>query len=107
MKLVNTGSRVSSLLWNKKEKELLSSHLYPVKQLSLWKFLSMGQIASLTDRTSLVSYMAESPDECTVACAGNESLRFWKVFGEHAVPNTATRMANTGPFADCSRCMIR
>ncbi|CAA6675740.1 unnamed protein product [Spirodela intermedia] len=73
---VDTGSQVCSVLWSKKEKGLLSSHGFGQNQLTLWKYHSFGKIIALTDHTS------RSPDGCTVAsAAGDETLRFWNVFG--------------------------
>ncbi|KAF2530956.1 hypothetical protein F2Q70_00033441 [Brassica cretica] len=60
-------------------------------QLTLWKYPSMVKMAELTGHTSRVLYMAQSPDGCTVAsAAGDETLRFWNVFG---VPETAKKAA--------------
>ncbi|GFY83929.1 transducin family protein [Actinidia rufa] len=78
---VDTGSQVCSLLWNKNERELLSSHGFTQNQLTLWKYPSMVKLAELTGHTSRVLFMAQSPDGCTVAsAAGDETLRFWNVF---------------------------
>ncbi|WZY86266.1 hypothetical protein YC2023_032650 [Brassica napus] len=88
---VDTGSQVCSLLWSKNERELLSSHGFTQNQLTLWKYPSMVKMAELTGHTSRVLYMAQSPDGCTVAsAAGDETLRFWNVFG---VPETAKKAA--------------
>jgi cell division cycle protein 20 (cofactor of APC complex) len=78
---VDTGSQVCALVWNKNERELLSSHGFPQNQLTLWKYPSMVKMAELNDHTSRVLYMAQSPDGCTVAtAAADETLRFWNVF---------------------------
>ncbi|KAF8380792.1 hypothetical protein HHK36_028286 [Tetracentron sinense] len=51
---VNTGSQVCSLLWNKNERELLSSHGDTDNQLTVWKYPSMVKIAELFGHTSRV-----------------------------------------------------
>lgn len=56
---VDTGSQVCSLLWNKNERELLSSHGFTQNQLTLWKYPSMVKIAELTGHTSRVLFMAQ------------------------------------------------
>ncbi|KAI3867486.1 hypothetical protein MKX03_032339, partial [Papaver bracteatum] len=96
---VDTGSQVCSLLWNKNERELLSSHGFTENQLTLWKYPSMVKIADLTGHTSRVLFMAQSPDGCTVAsAAGDETLRFWQVFGTPELAKPAPK-TNTEPFA--------
>lgn len=100
---VDTGSQVCSLLWNKNERELLSSHGFTQNQLTLWKYPSMVKIAELTGHTSRVLFMAQSPDGCTVAsAAGDETLRFWNVFGVPEVAKPAPK-ANPEPFAHLNR----
>ncbi|XP_065850512.1 cell division cycle 20.1, cofactor of APC complex-like [Euphorbia lathyris] len=92
---VDTGSDVSSLLWNKHERELLSSHGFTQNQLTLWKYPSMVKMGELTGHTSRVLCMTPSPDGCTVATvAGDETLKFWNVFG---VP------AKQEPFSNFAR----
>lgn len=56
---VDTGSQVCSLLWNKNERELLSSHGFTQNQLTLWKYPSMVKIAELTGHNSRVLFMAQ------------------------------------------------
>lgn len=100
---VDTGSQVCSLLWNKNERELLSSHGFTQNQLTLWKYPSMVKMAELNGHTSRVLYMAQSPDGCTVAsAAGDETLRFWNVFGVPEVAKPAPK-AHSEPFAHLNR----
>ncbi|KAK7337346.1 hypothetical protein VNO77_17913 [Canavalia gladiata] len=100
---VNTGSQVCGLLWNKHERELLSSHGFSQNQLTLWKYPSMVKMAELNGHTSRVLFMAQSPDGVTVAsAAGDETLRFWNVFGTPESSKPAPK-ANTEPFAHVSR----
>lgn len=56
---VDTGSQVCSLIWNKNERELLSSHGFTQNQLTLWKYPSMVKVAELTGHTSRVLFMAQ------------------------------------------------
>ncbi|KAL2921513.1 Cell division cycle 20.1 cofactor of APC complex [Bienertia sinuspersici] len=100
---VDTGSQVCSLLWSKNERELLSSHGFTQNQLTLWKYPSMVKMAELTGHTSRVLFMAQSPDGCTVAsAAGDETLRFWNVFGTPEVAKPAPKAAPE-PFAHVNR----
>ncbi|KGN58619.1 cell division cycle 20.2, cofactor of APC complex [Cucumis sativus] len=101
---VDTGSQVCALLWNKNERELLSSHGFSQNQLTLWKYPSMVKMGELTGHTSRVLFMAQSPDGCTVAsAAADETLRFWNVFGTPEVAKPAPKSSVTEPFAHLNR----
>ncbi|KAG2428164.1 hypothetical protein HXX76_011844 [Chlamydomonas incerta] len=80
---IDTGSQVCALQWNPHARELLSSHGYSKNQLCLWKYPSLEKVAELTGHTGRVLHMATSPDGCSVVTAGaDETLRFWRPFGE-------------------------
>ncbi|PQQ19224.1 cell division cycle 20.2 cofactor of APC complex [Prunus yedoensis var. nudiflora] len=99
---VDTGSQVCALQWNMNERELLSSHGFTQNQLTLWKYPSMVRIAELTGHTSRVLHMAQSPNGCTVASAGGETLKLWNVFGDPEEVKPAPRPPKE-PFAQVSR----
>lgn len=81
----DTGSQVCALAFNPHERELLSSHGFSQNQLALWKFPTMSKIKELTGHTARVLHLAVAPDGATVCSAGaDETLRFWRVFGEAA-----------------------
>ncbi|CAN1750897.1 Cell division cycle 20.1, cofactor of APC complex [Linum perenne] len=99
---VDTGSQVCGLLWNKNEKELLSSHGFFQNQLTLWKYPSMLKMAEFTGHDSRVLYMAESPNGCTVASAAgaeDETLRLWNVFGDPKEALKSAAKAHPEPFS--------
>ncbi|CAI0476130.1 unnamed protein product [Linum tenue] len=103
---VDTGSQVCGLLWNKNERELLSSHGLTGNQLTLWKYPSMVRTAELTGHTSRALFLAPSPDGCTVASAsGDETLRFWNVFGDpaEAAQLKPAPKVNSEPFSWANR----
>ncbi|CAM6100936.1 unnamed protein product [Calypogeia fissa] len=87
---IDTQSQVCALQWSRHEKEILSSHGFSQNQLCLWKYPSMVKMAELTGHTSRVLHLAQSPDGFTVAsAAGDETLRFWQVFGAPEMINKA------------------
>ena len=68
-------------MFSKNVNELVSTHGYSQNQIILWKYPTMSKIATLTGHTYRVLYLAVSPDgETIVTGAGDETLRFWKVF---------------------------
>ena len=56
---IDTGSQVSSLLWSKNKRELLSSHATMLSQLILWKYPSMDKIAKLNGNVLGVLFTAK------------------------------------------------
>ncbi|WYZ46484.1 hypothetical protein EsH8_IX_000709 [Colletotrichum jinshuiense] len=79
---VDTGSQVCNIAWSKNSNEIVSTHGYSQNQIVVWKYPSMTQVVSLTGHTYRVLYLAMSPDGRTVVTgAGDETLRFWNVFG--------------------------
>ncbi|KAL6619986.1 hypothetical protein ACP70R_035125 [Stipagrostis hirtigluma subsp. patula] len=97
---VDAGSQVCALLWNKHDRDLLSSHGFAQNQLTLWKYPSMVKMADLNGHTSRVLSMAQSPDGYTVAsAAADETLQFWNVFGApEEVPKAEAKASHTGMF---------
>ncbi|KAI0157369.1 WD40-repeat-containing domain protein [Xylariaceae sp. FL1272] len=79
---IDTGSQVCNISWSKNSNEIVSTHGYSQNQIVVWKYPSMSQVVSLTGHTYRVLYLAMSPDGRTVVTgAGDETLRFWTVFG--------------------------
>ncbi|KAK7387396.1 hypothetical protein VNO78_28164 [Psophocarpus tetragonolobus] len=78
---VDTGSQVCNLAWSKNVNELVSTHGYSQNQIMVWKYPSLGKVATLTGHSMRVLYLAMSPDGQTIVTgAGDETLRFWNVF---------------------------
>jgi cell division cycle 20, cofactor of APC complex len=84
IKEVDTKSQVCAVRWSKNHRdELITSHGFSQNQLTIWNYPSLSKITELNGHTSRVLYMAESPDgETIVSGAGDETLRFWKVFSK-------------------------
>ena len=81
---IDTKSQVSSLLWSKEHKEIISGHGYAENQLSIWSYPTLNKVAYLTGHSERVLSMSMSPDGSTVvSAAADETLRFWKCFGKN------------------------
>lgn len=83
IKNINTGSQVCSLIWNEKEKEIISSHGYNKNQIIIWNYEKNKKICELKGHMNRVLFMAKSPDERFLCSgSGDETLRFWKINDE-------------------------
>jgi cell division cycle protein 20 (cofactor of APC complex) len=98
LKSIDTGSQVCSVLWSKHQRELCSSHGFSENQLILWKYGSrsnLTKVKELTGHTARILSLACSPDGSTVvSAAGDESLRFWNIFG--SAPQTSRSVLPMG-----------
>lgn len=76
------------MLFSKNSNELVSTHGYSDNAIVVWKYPSMKKVATLTGHNMRVLYLAMSPEgENIVTGAGDETLRFWKLFP----PQTGTK----------------
>eukprot|EP00003_Mantamonas_plastica_P013672 TRINITY_DN2382_c0_g1_i1.p1 TRINITY_DN2382_c0_g1~~TRINITY_DN2382_c0_g1_i1.p1 ORF type:complete len:571 (+),score=138.23 TRINITY_DN2382_c0_g1_i1:80-1714(+) len=93
---IDTGSQVCALQWSRTRKEIVSAHGYSNNQLCVWNYPSMTKIAEPMGHTSRVLHMAMSPDGSTVCtAAGDETLRFWKVFDYQETRESNSTMAKS------------
>jgi len=77
----DTGSQVCCLLWSKYSQEIATAHGYSQNHIAIWKYPQMEQVAALTGHNHRVLYLSGSPCGTNIVSgAGDESLRFWKVF---------------------------
>ena len=77
---IDTGSQVCALLWNEKEKEIISSHGYNKNQIIIWNYEKNKKICELKGHMNRVLYMTMSPDKNSICTgSGDETLRFWKI----------------------------
>ncbi|KAJ3055968.1 substrate-specific activator of APC-dependent proteolysis [Rhizophlyctis rosea] len=106
----DTGSQVCNLAWSKFSYDLVSSHGYSNNDVRVWKYdhnrrnhpvsnapIIQQRCDPLTAHGMRVLYMAMSPDgENIVTGAGDETLRFWKVFNRPRL-NTQSVLQPMGP----------
>jgi len=78
---MDTGSQVSSIVWNSEYRELISGHGFSQNQLTVWKYPSLAKVADLTGHTSRILLLVSSPDSSSVASvAADETIRLWNVW---------------------------
>ncbi|ORY45251.1 WD40 repeat-like protein [Rhizoclosmatium globosum] len=105
---VNTNSQVCNIAWSRSEDEIVSTHGFSQNQVVVWKVSATGQdalapqlhtLATLTGHTMRVLYLAVSPDnENIVTGAGDETLRFWSVFGKKKKSDISGSWMENGPL---------
>ncbi|KRY50181.1 Fizzy-related -like protein, partial [Trichinella britovi] len=84
---VDTGSQVCNVLWSRHSDELVSTHGYSQNQILVWKYPTLDRLVKLVGHSSRVLYLSMSPDgESIVTGAGDETLRFWRVFEKDSQP---------------------
>ena len=97
----NTGSPVCQILWNKYEKEIISSQGNNKNQICLWSYPKMNKIAELNGHLNRALYLAMSPDGCTmVSGSSDETLRFWNI-NERDIVIKKNKESNSGNALSC------
>ena len=80
LKDIDTGSQICSLIWNNKEKEIITSHGYNKNKIIIWNYEKNKKIFELKGHMCRVLYLTMSPDETKICSgSGDETLRFWKI----------------------------
>jgi cell division cycle protein 20 (cofactor of APC complex) len=80
LKAVDTGSQVTSIIWSKSNRELLTSHGPPSHQLSLWNE-DLKKEADIKGHNGRILKAVRSPCGSLVASlSADETLRVWKCF---------------------------
>ncbi|XP_071491166.1 cell division cycle protein 20 homolog [Diadema antillarum] len=98
VKTTDAKSQVSSILWSRAYKELVTGHGYAQNQLTIWKFTTMERICDLKGHTNRVLTMCLSPDETTVvSAAADETLRFWNCFAHEKTKKSSTTTKSKDP----------
>ena len=97
----NTGSQVCQILWNKYEKEIITSHGKNKNPIYIWSYPKMNKITELTGHLSRALYMSMSPDGCTIVSgSSDETLRFWNI-NEKDLIKKKYKAQNSENFLSC------
>lgn len=80
-KTVETDSQVCNMVYSMENEELVSTHGFLLNQIFVWRGKEMQKIATLSGHKQRIIYLGLSPKgEDIVTGAGDDTLRFWKVF---------------------------
>ncbi|CAB4494215.1 unnamed protein product [Rhizophagus irregularis] len=106
VKSIDTGSQVTSIIWSKDFKELLSTHGFPNHNMTIWSYPTLNKTADIPAHESRILHSTISPDNQVVAtAASDENLKFWRVF-QNARKNEKSKNSdkeNTGSvFGGCT-----
>ena len=76
-----TDSQVCSLVFSKHTNDLMTAHGFPNNEINIWRVNGLKKVGSLLGHTERVLYLhLSSCGSDLISCAGDESLRFWKLF---------------------------
>jgi cell division cycle protein 20 (cofactor of APC complex) len=90
---VNANASVSSLVWSRTSRELVSAHGHPTSHVRFWQqqpsstsACHLRMAADIEEaHAGRILHMALSPDGQTLVTAGaDESIKFWAAFGDDA-----------------------
>ena len=102
----NTGSQVCQILWNKYEKEIISSHGNNKNPIYVWSYPKMLKITELTGHLNRALYMTMSPDGCTlVTGSSDETLRFWNI-NEREIIKKKSKDQDTDNILSCFNSLM-
>ncbi|KAJ3425917.1 cell division cycle 20 cdc20 fizzy -related [Anaeramoeba flamelloides] len=83
IKKVDTGAQVSSIVFGN-DRKIASGHGMNLNQIKLWKFPQLELVDELNGHKNRVLNLSISKDKLNlVSCAGDESIRFWKIGKEN------------------------
>ncbi|ODN82493.1 cell division control protein [Cryptococcus wingfieldii CBS 7118] len=83
---LSTSTQVTSLTFSPHSKEILGTHGYPDNTLTLWSYPGLEKVWEVPAHDSRIISSALSPDGTTLCTgAGDENLKFWKVWEPKAV----------------------
>ncbi|CAG8627681.1 11247_t:CDS:2, partial [Paraglomus brasilianum] len=75
---IDTGSQVTSIIWSREYKEVLSTHGFPDNHITIWSYPDLKKIVDIRAHETRVLHSAISPDGQMVAtAASDENLKFW------------------------------
>jgi cell division cycle 20-like protein 1, cofactor of APC complex len=87
VKTIKVDSQVCKLQFSKNSNQFVSTHGFEKNEIAVWQYKDFTKDAVLSGHESRVLYLAASPDgESIVTGAGDETLKFWKVFPSKKIP---------------------
>ena len=82
------------MIFSKTTEELVTSHGYSQNLVMVWRTFDLEKVGVLAGHSKRVLFMDLSPNgESVVTGAGDETLRFWKVFPKQSIPKEVSSFA--------------
>ena len=95
-KTQNVEAQVTGIIFSKFSSSFVSCHGYVSNHLSQWQLPNSTPSLKLRGHESRILYYAQSPDgEDIVTGAGDETIRFWKVFKQKNKKGTYSSLPDT------------
>jgi WD40 repeat protein len=93
LNMIDTGSQVCNVFWNREYNELISSHGYSQNNLGLWNGTNLSCLAVFYVHRSRILFMCESPDGTKVAAASpGDGLYIWKILRKKTISLTQSHL---------------
>jgi cell division cycle 20-like protein 1 (cofactor of APC complex) len=98
---IDTSSQICNVAYSKISKEFISSHGYTDNYILIWDAEKMDVKATLKGHKDRVIYFSLGPDSRKVVTgAGDETIRFWEVFGVNQKSSENFKDNNIFNFCD-------
>ncbi|KAL0236805.1 hypothetical protein PCE1_000202 [Barthelona sp. PCE] len=91
---VQTESQVCSVLWSTNSKEIVTTHGHSSNSVCLWSWPKFKKVAEIRGHTDRVLHSTLSPDGETVCTAGDQTIRFWRLFNSTPSLNLLKQQLN-------------
>ncbi len=92
---IDTKNQVTSLLWSKNTREIISAHGYESNSINVWHYPSRRHVAELKGHAKRVLTLCHSPNsENILSLSADETIKFWSIRDDRATKPTPVKTPN-------------